>query len=222
MTSSHCYIYRLRCLFASSCCDETAGHNGLQYCPSTTSRLHRMRISDPVMHSSTSARGSRERAGQKGTRVGAWSPEGVAHLSQNRLMPLLIDAAASTASLNPRDDFSTPFCRIEYGQEVTSLESGPKGVVATVRGSSGEQRTIASSYAIACAFSQVCSIAFRLWKTGPPVRRHQLCAVQFQLCLGYDRTVEDRSIQPHTLKTLLCQDDASTATLRGTAMATCR
>ena len=95
-------------------------------------------------------------AGQMDTCVRQQSPEWVAHLSQNRLMPLLIDAATSTVEFGRGDDASAPLCSIEHNIEVTSLETTPiGGVVATVKNCHGVQEVVRSSYAIACAPSPV-------------------------------------------------------------------
>lgn len=95
-------------------------------------------------------------ADQMDTCVRQQSPEGVSHLSQNRLMPLLIDAATSIVGCSRSDDASAPLCSIEHNLEVTSLETTPTGgVVATVQNSHGVQELVRSSYAIACAPSSV-------------------------------------------------------------------
>jgi hypothetical protein len=78
--------------------------------------------------------------------VREWSPEGVAHLSQNRLMPLLIDSAKNYTTPE-----GAPLCSIEYGKKVISLENAAAGVDATVRAADGAETIVRSSYAIACA-----------------------------------------------------------------------
>ena len=65
-------------------------------------------------------------------------PAGLSSTPQDRLEPILLDAAHSNPSVHTR-----------FGWEVQDLRGGPDGVTAVLHGPDGEQETVEAAYAIA-------------------------------------------------------------------------
>lgn len=78
-----------------------------------------------------------------------WSPEPVAHLSQNRLLPLLRSSAARFPEL----------CTVAFGHRVDQMQQDRTGVSTRVCGAAATG-TIRSRFAIACERPQLCTPVF--------------------------------------------------------------